>query len=214
MLRRPLVRLSDTFDLVSRLTGPQIALPQYLVHAPESLYTYPDLPEVARAVGLPELPAKKKMLTDRREGQHPTTFLQLGWMTDEKRQTAFEMGDAGMILSLHFRKASPGQPQSPWHLDVVEIDDGRKELGQPVTFHIPCDEELYKPHMAAVFRASVGVVTLFTQGDAMGAADCFHDVLTPVIRELDTMSEVMAADHEFEFREKFGDVQPQRGLRL
>ncbi len=211
MQRRPLIRLHDRFG---RATAPTIKLPSPLVRAPESLYRYDSLLQVADAVGLSGVPAEKVVLSPWMDGQPKTGFLQTGWMTDAKRQTAFEIGDNKTILSLHFRRNAYKDATSPWHLDVLEIDDGRRDQGDPVPCHIPCDEAEYGAQVTAIFRNVRGVVGLMALDDWRGAQECFHDNLAPVIRLLDSVSEIMAADHEFEFREKFGEVQPQRGLRL
>ncbi len=207
MVRRPLVRLSEKFDLVSRLVGAKTGLPPYIVHAADPRFTYPDSAAVARVLGLPQKPEKRQVLSVRQDGQHPTAFLQLGWVSDGKRQIAYEMGDAGMILSLHFRRAEPSHADCPWHLDVVEIDDGKRDRGHPVPCHIPCDDDMYAPYVTRALAIAKGVTTLMAMDDWRGAQGCFTDNLRDLVRELDIVSEMDAVDYEAGFRDQYGEVK-------
>lgn len=138
----------------------------------------------------------------------PKKGLNWGWATDNKKQTAFEIGDGRSIVSLHFRKAA-AHPDTPWHLDVIEIDNGSKdELGRPVTYHMPCDEDQYDGLIKRLFACVAGTVGLMMDGDMRGAHDNYRDHLVPIIRELDVMAEIMANDHEVDYLQGTGQWQP------
>lgn len=188
-------RPTEEFALVASI-GPKVGLPPYQVYSPESLYQYGDADAVASSIGLDITPRPKMVLSQRFTGQREDTFLQLGWARD-RRQVAFEVGDHSKIVSLHFRKNTI-EKALPYHLDTIEIDDGSKQHGEPVTFHLPCDEDDYRPQVKSIFQSVCGVVQFMTLNDWRSAQDCFHETMAPVIRYLNDLSDVLHADHEID----------------
>lgn len=207
MARKPLFRPAD-HDLTGRFKAAHFGLPVYWVHTTDSLYTYKDMADVLAVIGLASKPKGRIVLTPEKAP------IQWGWATDNRRQIAFEIGTPKTLVSLHFRKVSPAFPATPWHLDTTEMDMGHKDaLGRPVTFHMPCDEAQYSDEMDNLLRLVRGTTTLMQKGDLDGARDNLDDLIEPIVRRLDVVSEVAAADHEEAFLYKHGLVDPGQ-LRL
>lgn len=202
-LRRPLVR---SFTPFNHAATPIIGLPANHIHAPESRHRYEDLTGIAKQVGLAQIPQEKHYLSARIDpAQHETHFLQYGWATDNRRQTAFEIGDDKTIISMHFRKKDAAH--DVWHLDTLEIDDGKLQDGEPVPCNLYCDDAQHDGHIQRIFAAVRGTVTLMHIHDWQDARDVLHDTLAPVIRMLDCQSQIEADDHEFYIRHDLGGVQ-------
>lgn len=200
MVRKPLYRPA-AHDLAGRFKAAHFGLPLHLVHTSESLYAYKDTAAVLAALGLAAKPKERMVLTPE------NTPIQWGWATDSRRQIAFEVGTPQTLVSLHFRKVSPASADTLWHLDTTEIDMNHKDaLGRSVTFHMPCDEEQYRGDIANLFRLVHGTVTLMQLGDLAGARDTLDDVIEPIVRRLDTLSEIMANDHEVDFLRNTGQL--------
>ncbi|MBU6235440.1 MAG: hypothetical protein KGQ41_06310 [Alphaproteobacteria bacterium] len=198
-VRKPLQQ-PPAYDLDGNFIKASVGLPHNLVHTPVSLYTFPAMGDVAEKIGLAVAPEGKIAYFPKKP---ETERLQWGFATDNSEQIAFEIGTSKSIVSLHFRKAA-AKKDTPWHLDVVEIDTGLRDRNGPVTFHIPCDEEQYEPQVKALFACVSGTTTLMAAGDMAGAAHNFMDHLAPIVRHLDVVSEIMEVDHEADFRRKYG----------
>lgn len=207
MVRKPLQRPAG-YTIRGRFKAAHFGLPEYMVHSPASLYPYVDEAELRHKLGLAAKPKGRVVLTPEKAP------LQWGWATDYRRQIAFEIGTAKTLVSLHFRKVAPAAAGTPWHLDTTEIDMNHKDtLGRSVTFHMPCDEEQYRGETGNLFNVVRGALTLMQNGDADGARDTLDDLVEPIVRRLDVISEIMANDHEVDFLQNTGQFDPGR-LRL
>ena len=207
MVRKPLF-IPAGCNLKGRFKAAHFGLPEHLVHTDCSLYKYPDGAAVMAALGLGAKPKEKVFLSPEKAP------IQWGFATDNRRQIAFEIGTSKTLVALHFRKVSPACALTPWHLDTTEIDMGHKDaLGRPVTFHMPCDEDAYEADVQALFNLVRGTNTLVQLNDLEGARDTLDDVIEPIVRRLDTLSEIMATDHEVEFLQRTGQFDPGQ-LRL
>lgn len=207
MVRKPLQRPAG-YDMRGHFKAAHYGLPEYLVHSPSSLYPFDASADVVRHLGLVAKPKGRVVLTPEKAP------LQWGWATDNRRQIAFEIGTSKTLVSLHFRKVAPATGITPWHLDTTEIDMNHKDsLGRSVTFHMPCDEEQYRGDTSNLFNVVRGAMNLIQKGDAEGARDTLDDLVEPIVRRLDVLSEMMATDHEVEFLSNTGQFDPGR-LRL